>query len=52
MTYTGGPPEYYDVIDTSDGGSWVGFILSNRADMDPDEYVDRIDAIWHGEGRP
>lgn len=45
------------------GGSWVGFrthiarcpqerftviILSNRADMNPEEYVDRITAIWHG----
>lgn len=44
------------------GGSWVGFrthiarcpqegftviILSNRADMNPEEYVDRIAAIWH-----
>lgn len=44
------------------GGSWVGFrthiarcpeerfsviILSNRADMNPEEYVDRITAIWH-----
>ena len=45
------------------GGSWVGFrthiarcpqqrftviILSNRADLDPEAYVDRIAAIWHG----
>lgn len=45
------------------GGSWVGFrthiarcpqerftviILSNRADMNPEDYVDRIAAIWHG----
>jgi CubicO group peptidase (beta-lactamase class C family) len=45
------------------GGSWVGFrthiarcpderltvvILSNRADFDPEEYVDRITAIWLG----
>ena len=45
------------------GGSWVGFrthiarcpqqrftviILSNRADLDPEQYVDRIAAIWHG----
>jgi CubicO group peptidase (beta-lactamase class C family) len=44
------------------GGSWVGFrthiarcpaerftviILSNRADMNPEKYVDRIAAIWH-----
>ena len=46
------------------GGSWVGFrthiarcpqqrftviILSNRADLNPEEYVDRITAIWHGD---
>ena len=45
------------------GGSWVGFrthiarcpderftviILSNRADLDPEAYVDRITAIWRG----
>ncbi|HEX2139474.1 MAG TPA: serine hydrolase domain-containing protein [Woeseiaceae bacterium] len=45
------------------GGSWVGFrthiarcpderftviILSNRADLDPEAYVNRITAIWHG----
>lgn len=45
------------------GGSWVGFrthiarcpeegfsviILSNRADVNPEEYVERIAAIWHG----
>ncbi len=49
------------------GGSWVGFrnhlarcpeerfsviILSNRADMNAEEYVDRITAIWQGEGQP
>jgi CubicO group peptidase (beta-lactamase class C family) len=49
------------------GGSWVGFrthiarcpderftvvILANRADFDPEDYVDRITAIWLGRTGP
>lgn len=55
--------DHEDHLRVRHGGSWVGFrthiarcpqerftviILSNRADMNPEEYVDRIAAIWHG----